>query len=151
MALTAADRRDIAMVVAEWQAAFDRHDWVTLAACLTPVVTVDYPSRGGDGPAVQSAAAYTALRREALDHLDMHHHPSHLVITDGPSPGTATATCDIEVQRFERGSDRHYHSWGTYRLGLEADEAGRWRIAAVEQRISRNDGDPAIHGGMPTG
>jgi hypothetical protein len=146
--LGADDRWAIAALVAEWQRAFDRHDWEALTTCLTPSVSVDYSGLRGVEPAAEPAAVYADRRRRALDHLDLQHNHSNLVISAGQDAESAIVECNFQIFRFEPGGHRHFHSWGVYRLLVRAEDPATWRIAAIEQLILRNEGDSSLHKGM---
>jgi hypothetical protein len=145
------DRSDVADLISRFQRAFDRHDWDGLEACLAPQVQVDYRAlrRSPAGP--QSASEYCAARRAALDHLDLQHDHSHLVVSAGDSPDRIEARCHFQILRFERSGPRHFHTYGTYEFGVERSGRGDLRIFAISQEVLRNTGDPDIHLGMAQG
>ena len=151
MAVGASDRSDAADLISRFQGAFDRHDWDDLAACLAPQVQVDYRDLRRSPAGLESASDYSAARRAALDHLDLEHHHSNLVVSDDEHPGRLRAVCDFQILRFERSGPRHFHTSGTYEFGLERDQGGDLRICAIRQQVLRNSGDPAIHLGTGQG
>jgi len=147
--MSADDRAAIHSCICAWQLAFDRHDWTGLAGCLTETVRVDYSDLRGEGPTVVTATEYAEQRRQSLDHLDLQHNHTNLVITEGDDETSARATCNFQVLRFERGGSGYFHSFGSYELELAPDD-GRWRIAAITQEITRSFGDPSLHAAQGT-
>jgi 3-phenylpropionate/cinnamic acid dioxygenase small subunit len=140
------DRDAIADVISRWQLAFDDHDWVALSACLDEKITVDYADLHGSAPHHVRSADYVAQRERSLSQLDLLHSHSNLLVETSGSPESAMARFNFQILRFDRHSDRHFHSWGSYRLGLTRGAEGQWRIGSIEQRVLRNDGDPNLHG-----
>lgn len=135
--------QEVAAALAAFMRAFDEHDWDGLAACLAPEVRTDYRDLRGTPPAVVSSTDYAAARRTALDHLDLQHDLTELVVR-ATGPDEAEARADFQISRFARDGDGHFHSWGTYEFTLRR-AGGRWLVAGITQRVLRHDGDPALH------
>jgi hypothetical protein len=142
------DRSRVADLIVRFQRAFDAHDWGDLESCLAPWLKVDYGDLRGSPPVEQPASRYVELRRAALDHLDLQHHHTDLVVSDTTDPRQLQARCNFQIYRFERSGPRHFHTYGTYEFGVERDLTGDVRISSIRQRVTRNSGDPAIHLGV---
>ena len=136
----------ISELISQFQRAFDQHDWSALRACLDDEIFVDYSSfRGSDASEVR-AEDYVDLRKNALGDLVMQHNHSNLTLSV-ESPNRASASCNYQIYRFERDTDRFFHSWGTYDFGLVRHPEG-WKICAITQHLLRNEGEPSIHGAL---
>jgi hypothetical protein len=143
-----ADRSGVADLLCRFQRAFDTHDWDELNSCLLPDLHVDYSDLRGSSPELVSATSYCEQRRNALDHLDLQHNHTNLVVVDAVHPGCYEAQCNFQIYRFERLGPRHFHTYGTYVFGLERDGEGDLRISSIHQRVTHNSGDPEIHHGV---
>jgi SnoaL-like domain len=134
---------DVAAALAAFMGAFDEHDWAELATCLAPEVRTDYRDLRGTPPAVESNADYAQTRRTALDHLDLQHNLTNLVV-HAVGPEEVVARANFQIYRFARDGDGHFHSWGTYEFTLRLS-GDRWLVAAITQRVLHHDGDPSLH------
>jgi hypothetical protein len=143
-----ADRSGVADLICRFQRAFDTHDWGDLESCLQPRVQVDYSDLRGLPPQQESASSYCEKRKDALDHLDLQHNYTNLVVIDTMHPGRFQARCNFQIYRFERSGPRYFHSFGTYVFGLERDPNGDLRISSIQQSVIRNSGDHEIHRGV---
>lgn len=139
------DRSCTTDLICRFQRAFDQHDWDDLETCLTPQLWIDYGDLRGSPPEQESASRYCELRRDSLDHLDLQHNHSNLVIFETDEPGQLRAQCNFQILRFERSGPRHFHTYGTCEFRLKRDPLGDLRIFSVQQRVTRNSGDPEIH------
>ena len=143
-----ADRFGVADLICRFQRAFDAHDWGELEQCLVPQLQVDYGDLRGLPPRQESASSYCEQRKDALDHLDLQHNYTNLVVIDTMHPGRFQARCNFQIYRFERSGPRHFHTLGTYVFGLERDPKGDLRICSIQQRVTGNSGDPEVHRGV---
>jgi len=141
----------VADLICRFQRAFDRHDWSDLESCLAPRLQVDYSDLRGMPPRQESASSYCEQRKHALDHLDLQHNHTNLVVIDTLRPGRIQVHCNFQIYRFERSGPRHFHTFGTYVFGLESDPKGDLRISTIQQRVTRNSGDSEIHRGLDPG
>jgi hypothetical protein len=143
-----ADRSCVADLICRFQRAFDTHDWDDLESCLMPRLQVDYSDLRNISPEQESASGYCEQRKDALDHLDLQHNHTNLVVIGTVQPGRFQAQCNFQIYRFERSGSRHFHTYGTYLFGLERDPKNDLRISAIQQRVTRSSGDPEIHRGV---
>jgi hypothetical protein len=143
-----ADRSSVEDLICRFQRAFDAHDWDDLESCLVPQLKVDYGDLRGSPLRQEPASSYCEQRKDALDHLDLQHNHTNLVVIDSVHPGRFQAQCNFQIYRFERSGPRHFHTYGTYLFGLERDSKGDLRISSIQQRVTRNSGDPEIHRGV---
>jgi hypothetical protein len=143
-----ADRSSVADLICRFQSAFDTHGWDGLESCLVPQLQVDYSDLRGFPPQQESASSYCEQRKDALDHLDLQHNYTNRVVIGTMHPGRFQAQCKFQIYRFERSGPRHFHTYGTYVFGLERDPKGDLRIFSIQQRVTRNSGDPEIHRGV---
>ena len=148
MTVDEADRSGVADLICRFQRAFDTHDWGDLKSCLEPRLQVDYSDLRGLPPQRESASSYCEQRKDALDHLDLQHNYTNLVVIDTMHPGRFQARCNFQIYRFERSGPRHFHSFGTYVFGLERDPKGDLRIFSIQQSVTSNSGDHEIHRGV---
>lgn len=138
----------MANLICRFQRAFDTHDWGDLESCLLPQLDVEYSELRGLPPKQESASSYCDQRKDALDHLDLQHNYTNLVVTDTMHPDRFQAQCNFQIYRFERSGPRHFHTYGTYVFGFERDLKGDLRISSIQQRVTRNTGDPEVHRGV---
>ena len=131
------DRSSVADLICRFQRAFDTHDWGGLESCLAPQLKVDYGDLRGSPPKRESASSYCELRKNSLDHLDLQHNYTNLVVIDTMHPDRFQAQCNFQIYRFERSGPRHFHTYGTYVFGLERDPKGDLRISSIQQRVDR--------------
>lgn len=114
--------------------------------CLDDVVYCDYSSLRGVAPGTVTREDYVAQRIVALAHLMMQHDLTNLRIQiDGES---AAVQCNFVIRRFKSSPDSHdfFHSYGRYLFRLVRRQTV-WRISGVTQVVTKNRGNPAIHGG----
>lgn len=121
-----------------FQMAFDEHDWERLTTCVTDPVTVSATGPGAPSSSVRTAAQYAADHRRALEHLDVQHNHSNLVMT-----GSGRARCNVQIYRFSRDSDAYFHTWGRYHFDLD-DTSGRLRFSAIREELLHNRGQASI-------
>lgn len=119
-----------------------------LESCLHRRLQVDYSDLLGLPPQQESASSYREQRKDALDHLDLQHNYTNLVVIETKVPGHVQARCNFQIYRFERSGPRHFHTFGTYVFGVERDAKGDLRISSIQQSVTRNCGDPEIHIGV---
>jgi SnoaL-like domain len=143
-----ADRSAVADLICRFQRAFDTHDWGGLESCLQSRLQVDYSDLRGLPPQQESASSFCRQRKDALDHLDLQHNFTNLVVIDTMHPGQLQARCNFQIYRFERSGPRHFHTFGTYVFGLERDPKGDLRISSIQQSVTRSSGDHEIHFGV---
>jgi hypothetical protein len=134
-----ADRAAVADVLLRFAASFDEKNWDGMRECLDDAVDCDYSSLRGVGQ-----------RIAALATLVMQHDLTNLrVRIDGD---TAAVQCNFVIRRFSSSAGGHdfFHSYGRYLFSLIRREMGS-RISGITQVVTRNHGNPAIHGGAATG
>jgi hypothetical protein len=113
-----------------------------------PQLNVDYSDLRDVPPQEESASSYCERRKDALDHLDLQHNHTNLVVIGTMHPGRFQARCNFQIYRFERSGSGHFHTYGAYVFGLERDQQNDLRISSIQQRVTRSSGDPEIHRGV---
>ena len=135
---------EIRNTLSRFMNSFDRADWRSMADQLEPAIDVDYSDLRGDPPTRVSAADYVKSRSEALRDLSTHHLLGNTEIRVEGDSASANASCMI----WRWNGAREFNSHAFYRFSL-VRRGDRWKIAAIEQRIYWNEGDPSIHGAAP--
>jgi len=130
-------------LIAKFANSFDVKDWDGLQSCLTESLFTDYSDLRGTPPETISAAEYVRLRREALDHLKLHHLVSNYEI-DFPDSGGATCRASMIVWRKSETEEFTSHCFYIFQL---VQQRGEWRISGITQKVLWNDGKPSIHSG----
>src|SRR5689334_21182524 len=92
------DRVRIQELIACFANSFDLKDWRGLEECFTESIYTDYSDLRGTPPETITAVEYTRLRREALDHLKLHHLVSNYEV-DFSDANTATCRASMVVWR----------------------------------------------------
>lgn len=133
----------IQQLIARFANSFDVKDWDGLQACFTESLYTDYSDLRGTPPETISASEYVRLRREALDHLKLHHLVSNYEVT---FPGFDTAACraSMVVWRISEAEDFTTHCIYDFQL---ARQRGTWKISGITQKVLWNDGSASIHKG----
>ena len=143
---TLVDRAEVAEVLFRFAASFDEKDWQALCECLDEAVYCDYSSLRGVAPGTVTREEYVEWRITALDKLVMQHDLTNLrVRIDGESAGVQ---CNFVIRRFKSSpnSQDFFHSYGRYLFRLVRRQTD-WRISGVTQIVTKNRGNPEIHGG----
>ncbi|GAB4564962.1 MAG: hypothetical protein Fur0017_01240 [Anaerolineales bacterium] len=130
-------------LIAKFANSFDLKDWDGLQACLTESIYTDYSDLRGTPPETITAADYVRLRREALDHLKVHHLVSNYEI-DFPDSSGATCRASMIVWRKSEAEEFITHCVYTFQL-IKLN--GDWKINGVTQKVLWNDGKSSIHSG----
>lgn len=130
-------------LIAKFANSFDLKDWDGLQACLTESIYTDYSDLRGTPPETITAADYVRLRREALDHLKLHHLVSNYEI-DFPDAGGATCRASMIVWRKSEAEEFITHCVYTFQL-IKLN--GDWKINGITQKVLWNDGQSSIHSG----
>lgn len=130
-------------LIAKFANSFDLKDWDGLQACLTESIYTDYSDLRGTPPETITAADYVRLRREALDHLKLHHLVSNYEI-DFPDAGGATCRASMIVWRKSEAEEFITHCVYTFQL-IKLN--GDWKINGITQKVLWNDGKSSIHSG----
>ncbi len=143
-----ADRADIVDVILRAADAMDRQDWAALAACLAPVIDVDYSDLRGDPPATVSADEYVTARRAGLAGLRTQHvSTNHLVTIDGDRASCRSCFVIHRVAPALPDGERFFDTAGHYAHALRRGPDG-WRITAITQTVVWNRGNPDVHGAL---
>jgi hypothetical protein len=137
------DKFAIQELIACFANSFDVKDWSNLEACFTDLVYADYSDLRGAPPESISASKYVRLRREALDHLKLHHLVSNYEI-DFPDAEQAVCRTSMVVWRNSEEEEFTSHSVYIFQL-IKQDE--NWRISGITQKVLWNDGTSSIHKG----
>jgi len=146
-ARAAIDTIEVNRLLYRFMQSFDEKDWHTMRLCLCDSVFCDYSSFRGTPAGEIVAEEYVARRRSALSELAMQHNILNVnVDVDGDR---ANARCNYVIHRFRLeaagSAGEFFHSYGRYVFDLRRD-TGEWKIAAIEQILIANRGNPAIHG-----
>lgn len=137
------DRIKIQEVIARFANSFDIKDWSGLESCFTESLYADYSDLRGTAPEMIKASDYVANRREALDHLKLHHLVSNYEIN---LFSTERATCRASMIVWRKSDVEEFTSHCVYEFQLTKQEAD-WRISGITQKVLWNDGTPSIHAG----
>lgn len=137
------DKVLIQEVVARFANRFDMKDWNGLQDCFTTSLYTDYSDLRGTPSQTLSASEYVRLRREALDHLKLHHLISNYEVdfTD-----LNTATCRASMVVWRRSEEEMFSTHCMYLFNLTKTEAG-WKISGITQKVLWNEGAASIHQG----
>ncbi len=138
------DKFEIQEVIARFANSFDLKDWNGLEACFTASIYTDYSDLRGTPPQALTAAEYVAARREALDHLKLHHLVSNYEID---ITGQNTAICRASMMVWRKSEQEDFASHCFYEFQLTR-QAGVWKISGITQRVLWNEGKPSIHTGI---
>jgi 3-phenylpropionate/cinnamic acid dioxygenase small subunit len=135
------DRFRIQEVLAHFANSFDRKDWSGLESCFTESLYTDYSDLRGTAPETIKASEYVAARREALDHLKLHHLVSNYEIT---FLGAEQATCRASIMVWRKSDEEEFTSHCVYEFQLTKRNAD-WKISGITQGVLWNEGQAAIH------
>ena len=120
---------------------FDIKDWNKLESCFTDSVYTDYSDLRGTPVETIKASEYVSARREALDHLKLHHLVSNYEID---FPDAERATCRASMIVWRKSDEEEFTSHCVYELHLTKQNAN-WKISGIVQKILWNEGNPLIH------
>lgn len=130
-------------LIAKFANSFDLKDWDGLQSCFTESIFTDYSDLRGTPPETVLVADYVKSRREALDHLKLHHLVSNYEI-DFPDTGSATCRASMIVWRKSETEEFSSHCFYIFQL---VQQSGEWRISGITQKVFWNDGKASIHSG----
>ena len=133
-------------VIARFATSFDVKDWSGLESCFTESLYTDYSDLRGTPPSTVKASAYVTARREALDHLNLHHLVSNYEID---FPGKGQATCRASMIVWRKSDKEEFTSHCVYIFQLTKRELA-WRISGITQNVLWNEGTASIHKGAKT-
>ena len=137
------DRLKIQEVIARFANSFDLKDWSGLEACFTESLYTDYSDLRGTPPQTVGASEYAAARREALEHLKLHHLVSNYEIDFTDSK---TATCRASMIVWRKSETEEFTSHCVYTFQL-VKQAAQWKISGITQKVLWNEGTPSLHQG----
>lgn len=137
------DKFAIQEVIARFATSFDVKDWSGLEACFTESLYTDYSDLRGTPPQTVAAADYVATRREALDHLKLHHLVSNYEVdfTDSNS-----AACRASMVVWRKSDQEAFTSHCVYTFQLMKQDEN-WKISGITQKVLWNEGTSSIHKG----
>ena len=133
----------IQQLIARFANSFDVKAWDELQACFTESLYIDYSDLRDTPPETISASEYVRLRREALDHLKLHHLVSNYEI-DFPDSGHAACRASMIVWR--KSDEEEFTSHCVYIFQLTKQNAD-WKISGITQKVLWNEGIKSIHKG----
>jgi hypothetical protein len=138
------ERLKIQEVIARFSNSFDVKDWKGLETCFTESLYTDYGDLRGTPPETVKASDYVARRREALDHLKLHHLASNYEID---LLDTNNATCRASMIVWRKSETEEFTSHCVYEFQLTKD-GSNWKISGIKQKILWNEGTAFIHKGV---
>jgi 3-phenylpropionate/cinnamic acid dioxygenase small subunit len=133
----------IQQLIASFANSFDVKDWNGLQACFTESLHIDYSDLRGTSPETISASDYVKSRRDALDHLKLHHLVSNYEI-DFPEANTAACRASMIIWRKAETEDFTTHCIYSFQL---IKQQADWKINGIVQKILWNEGNPSMHKG----
>ena len=133
----------IQQVVARFSNSFDLKDWAGLQACFTETLYTDYSDLRGTPPETVSASDYVKSRRDALDHLKLHHLISNYEI-DFLDANTVTCLASMIVWRKADVEDFSTHCIYNFKLVKQKEN---WKISEITQKVLWSEGSSSIHKG----
>ena len=135
------DRFKIQEVLARFANSFDRKDWSGLESCFTESLYTDYSDLRSTAPETIKASEYVAARRQALDHLKLHHLVSNYEIA---FLGADQATCRASMIVWRKSDEEEFTSHCVYEFQLAKQNAD-WKINGITQKVLWNEGQASIH------
>lgn len=133
----------IQRLIARFANSFDVKAWDELQACFTESLYTDYSDLRGTLPETITSKEYVKLRREALDHLKLHHLVGNYEI-DFLDPSTATCRASMVVWRKSDTEDFVTHCVYIFQV-LHANDT--WKISEIIQKVLWSEGASSIHKG----
>ena len=134
----------IQRLIARFANSFDVKAWDELQACFTESLYTDYSDLRGTPPENITASEYVRLRREALDHLKLHHLVSNYEIDLSDS---RTAICRASMVVWRKSDEEDFTTHCVYIFQLtKRDDA--WRISGITQKVLWSEGTSSIHKGV---
>ncbi len=130
-------------LIAHFANSFDAKDWDGLESCLTESLFTDYSDLRGTSPGTISASEYVKVRREALDHLKLHHLVGNYEID---FPSSESATCRASMVVWRKSDEEEFTSHCVYIFQLTKQNSD-WKISGVTQKVLWSEGTPSIHKG----
>jgi len=129
-------------VIACFANSFDLKDWSRLQSCFTDTLDTDYSDLRGTPPQKFSADEYVAARREALDHLMLHHLAGNYEIE---FLGDRDAICRTSMIIWRKSETEKFTSHCVYEFRMTNQTS--WKISGITQKILWNEGIPSLHRG----
>ena len=137
------DILNIQQLVARFANSFDLKDWAGLQACFTETLYTNYSDLRGTPPETISASDYVKSRREALDHLKLH----HLISNYEPNFHDAnTATCLVSMIVWRKADVEDFSTHCIYNFKL-VKQKENWKISEITQKVLWSEGNSSIHKG----
>ena len=130
-------------LIARFANCFDLKDWSGLEACFTESIYTDYFDLRGTAPETISAVDYVKLRRESLDHLQLHPLVSNYEIEFIDSN---TAECRASMIVWRKSDEDEFTSHCVYTFQLKKTNF-YWLISGITQKVLWNEGVSSIHKG----
>ena len=137
------ERVKIQEVIARFSNSFDVKDWSGLESCFTASLYTDYGDLRGTPPETVKARDYVASRREALDHLKLHHLVSNYEIK---FLDENRAACRASMIVWRKTETEEFTSHCVYEFQLTKQEF-QWKISGITQKVLWNEGTASIHKG----
>ena len=137
------DILQIQQLIARFANSFDVKAWDDLQTCFTEALYTDYSDLRGTPPETISASEYVKSRREALDHLKLHHLVSNYEIG---FPDSGTATCRASMIVWRKSNEEDFTSHCVYIFQMTKLNSS-WKISGITQKVLWNEGISSIHKG----
>lgn len=128
-------------MIAHFTNSFDLKDWSGLESCFTESIDTDYSDLRGTPPETVTAKDYVKSRREALDHLKLHHLVGNYEV-DFPDLNSATCRASMIVWRKSDTEDFTSHCVYTFQL---TKQNVNWKISGITQKVLWSEGTSSIH------
>ena len=123
-------------VLERFARSFDTKDWDEMSACLSDELEVDYSSFRNSKPGRITNSEYIRSRKSGLRKLNTQHRLKNpRIAVEG---NRVHSTCDFEIKRFLKNSDRFFHSYGSYAFQLTLD-GENWKITSIVQTVNKNE------------
>ena len=135
------DKILIQELIAHFTNSFDLKDWSGLESCFTESIDTDYSDLRGTPPETVTAKDYVKSRREALDHLKLHHLVGNYEV-DFPDSNSATCRASMIVWRKSDTEDFTSHCVYTFQL---TKQNVNWKISGITQKVLWSEGTSSIH------
>jgi len=118
-------------LIAHFANSFDLKDWEGLKSCFTESLYTDYSDLRGAPPETIAASEYVRLRREALDHLKLHHLVSNYEID---FPDSSNASCRASMVVWRKSDEEEFTSHCVYIFQLTKQNV-EWKISGITQKV----------------
>ena len=142
--MAAEDVLNIQDLIARFANSFDVKDWDGLRSCFTESLYTNYSDLRGTSPETIDAGEYVRLRREALDHLKLHHLVGNYEIN---FPESKQAICRASMVVWRKSDAEDFITHCVYIFQL-VKQNKTWKISGITQKVLWSEGTSSIHEGV---